>query len=185
MTKYGRRKCTGLRLRSMHKLVMWHIWQKVWQKQNLKSYCKLICFANIFNFWWPPCVIKMLIYFSKKQVLPEFWQNWAWEHLRTLHIWARTPVWPYCSKKISINYCKPTLHAIFTTLIGSPHNILQKNNFFLQLNNFYSIIVDAWNKFASENKHLTLPQNGSNILTLFYVDVRRDDYIRDICSLGS
>ena len=55
------------------------------------------------------------------------------------------------AKKIPTNYCELTLHAIFTKLIGSLHNILKI--IFFQPNNFYSIIVDAWNKFASKNGH--------------------------------
>ena len=39
--------------------------------------------------------------------------------------WARTPFGPDASKKIPTNYCKLTLYAIFTNLIGSLHNILQ------------------------------------------------------------
>ena len=55
------------------------------------------------------------------------------------------------AKKIPTNYCKWTLHAIFTKLIGSLHNIL--NMLFSSINFFYSIILDAWNKFASKNGH--------------------------------
>ena len=29
---------------------------------------------------------RATINFSTKQVLPEFWQDWAWEHLPTLHV---------------------------------------------------------------------------------------------------
>ena len=55
-------------------------------KKNLKNYSKLILFANIPKFRSPLCEIKMLTYFSTKQVLPEYWRDWAWEYLRTLHI---------------------------------------------------------------------------------------------------
>ena len=55
------------------------------------------------------------------------------------------------AKKIPTKYGKLTLHAIFTELIGSLHNTLKI--IFFQQNNLYSIIVDAWNKFASENGH--------------------------------
>jgi len=56
------------------------------EKKKKKNYCKLICFANIPNFGGPLCEIKMLTYFSTKQVLHNFWQDWAWEYLRTLHV---------------------------------------------------------------------------------------------------
>ena len=58
---------------------------------------------------------------------------------------------PIAAKPIPTNYCKMTLNAIYTKLIGSLHNTIKIILF--QLNIFYSIIVDAWNKCASENRH--------------------------------
>ena len=100
------------------------MYKKIWRKRKSKNYCQLICFAIIPNCRGSLCDIKMLIYFSKKKVLPEFWRDWACEHLSTLHIWAGTPVWPYGSQKIPTNYCELTLRAIVKKWIDSLHNTL-------------------------------------------------------------
>ena len=118
------------------------------KKTVLKRYCKLICFANIPNFQGPLCDIKMLIYFSTKQVLPEFWQDCACQHLWTLQVLSQDSSLTLQQQKIPTNYCELILHAIFTKLIGSLHDTLKIT--FFQTNNFYSIIVDARNKFASK-----------------------------------
>ena len=84
-------------------------------KRNFKSYCKLICLTNIPNFGGPLCEIKMLTYFSTKQVLPEFRQDWAWECLQTLHVLSKDTsltLWHKISKIIFfhqffiLNYCE-------------------------------------------------------------------------------
>ena len=74
------------------------------------------------------------------------------------------------AKKISTNYCELTLHAIFTKLIGSLHNILKiiffSTKFFL-LNYCGRLEQICLQKLTFLWLDLTRPRNGSNIWTLF------------------
>ena len=138
--------------------------------EKSEHYCKLICFAKIPNFRGQVCEIKMLTNFSTKQVLPEFWQDWAWDHLWTLHVlsWdSSLTLW--LQKKIPTNYCKLTLHAIFMKLLGSLHNILKIFLFllFFLLNDCGPLEQIFLQKQTFLWLDLTRPRNGSNICTLF------------------
>ena len=67
----------------------------------------------------------------------------------TAHFKLRLQFDLMAAKKIPTNYCQLTLHAIFTELIVSLHNILKI--IFFSTKFFCSICVYAWNKFSSEN----------------------------------
>ena len=114
----------------------------------------------------------MLIHFSTKNSFTWILARLGlWTPLDTSHFELQLQFDLMAAKKIPTNYCKLTLHAIFTQLIGSFHNTLKITLF--QPNNFYSIIVDARNKFPSKNGHFcgstfTRLQNGSNIWTLSF-----------------
>ena len=75
------------------------------------------------------------------------------------------------AKKISTNYCKLTLHAIFTKLIGSLHNTLKIT--FFSTKQFLLNYCGRLEQICLQKRtflwlDLTRPRNGSNIWTLFY-----------------
>ena len=114
--------------------------------------------------------IKMLIYFSTRQVLPEFWQDWT---LRVLTQDSSLTLWQ--PKKNLTNYCELTLHAIFTKFIGLLHNIQKKTC--CQPTNFYSvfggkIVPSVHNigvKIVQFKKKLFLGYYAMNLLILWEI----------------
>ena len=118
---------------------------------NFQNYCKLICFVNITNFRGPLEISKCKFFCQQNK----FYLNFG--EIRLVSIFGHCTFELglqfdlMAAKKNPTDYCKLTLHTIITKLLGSLHNT--QEIIFFQPNNFYSIIVDAQNKFASKNGH--------------------------------